>query len=461
MTHSQSSGRVLVVDDDASVRKVLAALLRQAGHAPVEADSGERALAELVGCSVDIVLTDLRMPGMDGMALLKRVAREWPCVPVVMITAHGTVPVAVEAMRAGAADFILKPFDREDVLHAVNKALATAAHLSNRIPAAPERPAEIVGDSPAMQQVDDMLRRVAGSRATVLIRGESGTGKELAARAVHTYGPRAERPFIVVHCAALPEALLESELFGYEKGAFTGAVGRKPGRVELAEGGTIMLDEVGEVPLTMQPKLLRLLQEGEYTPLGGTRSCKADVRFVAATHRNLESMVQEGTFREDLFYRLSVVPIRLPPLRERTSHDILALASHFCEVAGAQNGRPGRFLTASALSLLARQPWPGNVRELENFAERLVIVCDGPEIGEHDVQRELDAQATLSTRGSAPSSSADAASAGSLDAHRRDAERRALEDALARAGNNRTQAARILGVSRRTLYNKLAEHGIA
>jgi two-component system response regulator AtoC len=308
---------VLVVDDDPALGKVVGALLAQDGIEARCVRSGAEALAALAERPVDVVITDLRMPGMDGMTLLGKISAEHPGTPVIMFTAHGSVPLAVEAMKRGAAEFVLKPFAREELLFVVHKALATAAQAEARPLDTAPAAGRFTGASQAMRECQSLVTRAAAGTATVLLRGESGTGKEVAARAIHDQSPRRKGPFVRVHCAALPDALLESELFGYEKGAFTGAVQRKPGRVELSQGGTLFLDEIGDTTLSVQVKLLRLLQEKEYERLGGVETLKADVRFVAATHRDLEAMIKSGTFREDLFYRLSVVPIGLPPLRER------------------------------------------------------------------------------------------------------------------------------------------------
>ena len=447
---------VLLVDDEPGIGVVLRALLAQDGIASHAVTSGAAALAALAERPYDVVVTDLKMPGMDGLALLTEVGRRWPEVPVILLTAHGTVAVAVEAMKAGAADFLEKPFDPEGVRYVVRKALTVARHAHARPPAA--QPGGFVGDSAPMREVFERLRAVARSQATVLIRGESGTGKELAARALHEASPRCEGPFVALHCGALPDALLESELFGYEKGAFTGATARKPGRVELAHGGTLFLDEIGDVSAAVQLKLLRVLQEKRYERLGGTQTLTADVRFVAATHRDLAEMVKRAEFREDLYYRLNVVPIWMPPLRERPG-DIDALARHFCAALGAANGRPEVTLDAGAIEALRRAPWPGNVRQLQNFIERLVVLTSGERITAADVARELTArgelgfEATPSERGAAPD--------GPLDARMRETEREALVAALDRAGGNRTLAAKMLGVGRRTLYTKLKEHGIS
>jgi len=441
---------VLVVDDDPAVGRVLSGLLTQAGWRSRWVSSGAQALAELQKLPTDLMITDLRMEGMSGMELLARARAEFPEIPVVVLTAHGTVPIAVEAMKAGAADFLLKPFDREEVLYTVRKALTRAAATA----APPAGTEQLLGSSPGMQEVLDQLRRVAPGASTVLLRGESGVGKELAARALHQLGARRDKPFVAVHCAALPETLLESELFGYEKGAFTGAASRKPGRVELAAGGTLFFDEIGEIPPAIQVKLLRLLQERTYERLGGAETCHTDVRFVAATHGPLEELVKQGRFREDLFYRLNVVPIFIPPLRERRE-EIPDLARHFCAQDAAANAKSLQ-LDPRALQLLSAQAWPGNVRELQNFIERLVLFSDGPLIGESDVRRELGRRLGLP---SAPAQQGGELS-GTLEAQRRQVEREAVVAALQEAKGNRTAAARLLGISRRTFYNKLEEHGL-
>ena len=445
-----SPGHVLVVDDDSAVGTVLEALLEQGGIESSWVGSADKALDQLARRIVDVVVTDVRMPGMDGLQLLKEIRARFPGVAVIVMTAHGTVPLAVEAMKAGAADFVMKPFDREEVLYSVRKALAAAPHAEQEAAAQPATSAGLLGDSGPMREVSRLIERAAAGDATVLLRGETGTGKELAARELHRRSPRRAAPFVAVHCAALPEALLESELFGYEKGAFTGAASRKPGRVELVQGGTLFLDEIGDIPPSVQVKLLRLLQERSYERLGGTRTLAADVRFVAATHRDLEAMVKAGQFREDLFYRLNVVPIWMPPLRDRPG-DVARLAHQFCAALSDAHGRGGCELLPDAIELLTAHRWPGNVRQLQNFVERLIVLSDEPRIGAVDVEREL-------ARGPVPAAVKDAAEVGlSLGARRRDAERQALQEALGRARGNRSLAARLLGISRRTLYTKLDE----
>jgi two-component system response regulator AtoC len=456
---SKSLGAVLIVDDDPAVSLVLAGLVAQEGYEPRVASSGEEAVHLLETELADVVVTDLQMPGMSGIDLLSRIATTWPDIPVIILTAHGTVQVAVEAMKAGAQDFILKPFDRAELLYVLNK-VVTKVHRAEGLPLhLADHSAGMVGTSAAMQQLDALIRRVAPASSTVLIRGESGTGKELVAKAIHATSLRRDRPHITIHCGALPNELLESELFGYEKGAFTGAASRKPGRVELADGGTLFLDEIGEMPLPLQVKLLRLLQQKEFDRLGGRRPVRVDIRLLAATHRNLEQMVQSGQFREDLFYRLNVVPIWVPPLRDRRE-DIGPLTDHFCEMFAKANNRPGIRFDPHAIRLLMQQPWPGNVRQLQNLVERLVVVSERLNITADVVERELCSQPPtllLDTRQVKPTPGADLQT---LDMHRRDAERSALATALKQANNNRSLAARLLGVSRRTLYTKLHDHGI-
>jgi two-component system response regulator AtoC len=459
MPSTTTTTAVLLVDDDPAVGKVLGGLLGQEGIDSRGVHSGRDALLALEAEPFDVVITDLRMPEMDGMDLLSRILEKWPDQAVIVLTAHGTIATAVEAMKLGARDFLVKPFDGEEVVHVVRRALTAARRTTEAIPEARVAPTGLLGNSAPMQEIGVLIERAARSTATVLIRGESGTGKELVARAVHELSTRKSGPFIKLSCAALPDTLLESELFGYEKGAFTGAATRKPGRVELAHGGTLFLDEIGDVPLATQVKLLRVLQEREFERLGGTHSIKVDVRFVAATHRDLEASVAKREFREDLFYRLSVIPLRIPPLRERTE-DIAILARHFCTGHAVANDKPGTSLDVAALELLAAEPWPGNVRQLQNFVERLIVMSDGPVIGPLDVRRELGREKALS--GSlAPAPPATLLDLASIDAQRREVERNALVTALQRARNNRTVAARILGVSRRTFYNRLQEYGIS
>lgn len=452
---------ILVVDDDPCVGLVLAGLLEQAGFHATHVDRASLALSVVRQCSPDLVVTDLRMPEMDGMALLSVLRRDHPRTPVVMLTAHGDVAVAVEAMKRGAADFVTKPFDRQNVLAVIRGALPPDSSgvlhrsfdptndvvgLAQTVAVHAGGVSNLLGDSPAMEDVRRLIDRAARSCAHVLVRGESGSGKEVVARAIHASGPRRSGPFVAVHCAAIPEDLLESELFGYERGAFTGAAARKPGRVELAERGTLFLDEIGDVSPTTQVKLLRLLQERTYQPLGATREVRADVRFIAATHRDLGAMVRAEEFREDLYYRLDVLPVWVPALRDR-GDDITALARTFCSRASAENGRATRF-TEAALARLSSYGWPGNVRELHSLVERLVVFSDLPEISTDEVERELSLKRGFFHGGPGSDEL-------TMSARRTDAEQRAVVEALERAGGNRVKAAQLLGVSRRTLYNRL------
>ncbi|HRH00589.1 MAG TPA: sigma-54 dependent transcriptional regulator [Polyangiaceae bacterium] len=465
------SRSVLVVDDDVAVAEVLGAQLRQAGFSSRVVHSGAAALEALEARPFSVVLSDLRMPGMDGHALMREIGARWPELPVVILTAHGTVSSAVEAMKAGAADYLQKPFERAELVFVLGKVLEGVRHTAERAPSAASATRDLVGESAPMRGVRELVERAARSTATVLIHGETGTGKELIARAIHDGSARAKKAFIKLHCAALPDALLESELFGYEKGAFTGATQRKPGRVELAHEGTLFLDEIGDITPATQVKLLRVLQEREFERLGGTQTVRVDVRFVAATHRDLPAMVAAGQFREDLYYRLNVVPLTVPPLRERPG-DIAALALRFVAEHASQSGRP-LVLGEPALARLSGLPWPGNVRQLQNFVERLVVLSDGPTLTVADVEREIARAAPASTPpASTPSASTSAPAApppsgppsatsgGTLHSAQRDAGRDAVREALERAKGNRTLAARLLGISRRALYYKLDEYAI-
>jgi DNA-binding NtrC family response regulator len=460
---------VLVVDDDVALGRVLVAMLGQAGFSSVHVTSGAEALRRLEARPFDALLTDLRMPEMDGMAVLKAVGQRWPAVPVIMLTAHGSVRGAVEAMKAGAVDFMVKPCEKEELVFVLDKALTATRRERGGVPSAPTGDLGMIGDSPAMRALRARIQRAAAATSTVLIRGETGTGKELVAHAVHAGSERRDGPLVKLNCGELPETLLESELFGHEKGAFSGAVGRKPGRVELAHKGTLFLDEVGEMSASMQVKLLRVLEYREFQRVGGTQKIEVDVRFVAATHRDLEARVASGEFREDLYHRLYVVPLDVPPLRERHG-DVELIASKLCALFGHNNNRPAVRFTDESLALLAAQPWPGNVRALRNVVERLVVLVESDEIGPLDVEREMarrplgggvaprsEGGGTGGTGGSSPAGGGPA----SLPARRHDAEKDAVLHALARANNDRTLAARLLQVSRSTLYNKLRKSGLA
>jgi DNA-binding NtrC family response regulator len=438
--------KVLVVDDEPSMVKVLSGFLAQEKIPCVTASSGEAALKVLHAEDIGVIVTDLKMTGMDGLQLLEHALNIDRSLQVILMTAHGTAEVGQRAWEMGAAGYVRKPFDRDEILFEVRRAL-DRTQAGGEVA---ETPGEMVGQSPPMKDIYAMVARVAPTSSTVLIRGESGTGKELVARAVHDQSKRKGKAFIKVICAALPETLIESELFGYEKGAFTGAAASKPGRFELAEGGTIFLDEIGELTPATQVKLLRILQDRQFERVGGTQTLRADVRVLAATHRDLEALVREGKFREDLFYRINVVPIRMPALRERPA-DIPLLAEHFLKKFRQEHGKTSVKLDGKAIDALAAHGWPGNVRELQNVVERLVVLNQSGLILEQDVRPCLAPRLT-----DAPASGPVA-----LGASVAGAEKAAIESALKAAGGNRTHAAKALGISRRTLHNKLNEYGIS
>ena len=444
------SPTVLVADDEVGLRESVERALRREGFSVVQAEDGQAALDALRRGGVDLLLADLRMPGLDGLELLRAAKLLCPEVEVIVLSGHGTVEEAVQAMKEGAFDFLTKPLERAQLVRTVRQALDhRALVLENR--SLQRRldelvgAGEIIGESPAIRQLLALVKRVAPASATALIQGESGTGKELVARALHEGSPRRGRPFIRVNCAALPETLLESELFGYERGAFTGASARKEGRFELADGGTLLLDEVGDLSAATQAKLLRVLQEGEFERLGGTKTVKVDVRIVAATNQDLALLVRERRFREDLYYRLNVITIEIPPLRER-GEDIPLLAQHFLRVHAAKNHRELQGFTEAALDKLRAYPWPGNVRELEHAVERAVILTRGNLIDLADLPPAVS-QAEPATRVvSIPVGMP-------LD----EVEQRLIEETLRLTKGNKELAAKLLGIASRTIYRKLKE----
>jgi DNA-binding NtrC family response regulator len=444
---------VLIAEDEANMRRVLCALLERDGFRTVEASDGAAALELLAREAVDAILTDLRMPKLNGLELLEQVRRRHPEIPVVMLTAHGTVGSAVEALKQGAFDYLTKPFDPDDVRQVMEKAVSTRrlAAREARLPSDENPEPLLVGESVLLRDVRHVIERVAPTPATVLIMGESGTGKEIVARTLHRASAVRTGPFVKVNCAAIPEGLLESELFGYEKGAFTGAAGRKPGRFELADGGTLFLDEIGEMPLAAQPKLLRAIQEGRFYRVGGTETLHVSVRLVAATNRDLREEVRTGRFREDLFYRLHVVPITLPALRERPE-DIPVLARLFVERFAARLQRPVTGIEPAAMDALRAHAWPGNIRELENAIERAILLCDGTTLGPRDLPPEISA----GVRPVAPSAEATPLRERIRAATQR-IERDAILEALRLTEGNVTRAAKELGLSRRGLQLKMKE----
>ncbi|GMV36616.1 MAG: transcriptional regulator [Fimbriimonadales bacterium] len=386
---------ILVVDDEQNIRRILQAALERDGYRVLTAESGLVALDMIKSEPVDLIITDVMMPDMDGVELLSHISETLPDAAIILITAYGTIPQAVSAIRMGAHDYITKPFDLEVLRNVVANSLADRADSKRnqkRRSRKAAAPTDFVAESPAMRQVLEIVEQVASSRATVLLTGESGTGKEVVAKMIHERSPRSGKPFIAVSCAALPETLLEAELFGHEKGAYTGAVGRREGRFELADGGTLFLDEIGEVPLSVQVKLLRVIQERELERLGATKPVRVDVRLVAATNRDLQQAVDEGSFRADLFYRLQVVHIELPPLRDRPE-DIRPLALRFVQKYCAENAREPLALADEAIEALLTYRWPGNVRELENVIERAVVLArpDAQAIGPELLPQSLRA----------------------------------------------------------------------
>jgi len=455
---------VLIVEDRDSLRTMLCRALESNGHRVVEARDEPEAVEQLRACAPAVVLSDLRLPRGDGFGVI-RAAKEFdPETPVIVMTAYGSIQDAVLAMKQGALDFLAKPVDPDHLLLLVGRAVAqrrlVAEYLFLKEELAARRGLpEIVGTAPALKQVSLAVQRAAGSDATVLLEGESGTGKELFARAVHAFSPRSAEPFVAINCAAIPDALLETELFGHEKGAFTGAAGRKPGKFEIADGGTIFLDEIGDLPLTLQAKILRALEQRAFERIGGTATIRVDVRVVAATNRNLRAAVAAGRFREDLYFRLAVFPITIPPLRER-AEDILLLARHFVERFCREMNKPLMAVADDAQDALREYSWPGNVRELQNCIERAVILADGERLMAHH----------LNLRGREPAVErrdpwADIDLSGSLpEASRRviaEVERRKIQLALEQAGGDPGRASEILQVDYRSLVSMLKQHRIA
>src|SRR5882672_6313097 len=456
--------QVLIVDDEPNLRKILSAQLTRDGYDALTAEDGEQGLHLLREHHIDLIITDLKMPKVDGMTLLKRALEIEPELPVVLVTAHGTIDTAVEALKRGAFDFVTKPFDKDEVRQIVAKALKTRELRGADATSTPGARAArfgIIGVSPGIAELYAILQRVADTPTTVLITGESGTGKELVARALHEHSGRKEKPFIKVNCAAIPKELIESELFGYERGAFTGAVASKPGRFELANGGTLFLDEIGEIPIEMQVKLLRALQESEFERVGGIKTIRVDVRLVAATNRDLYKEVESGGFRKDLYYRLNVVPIVLPPLRDRKS-DIPQLVKHFVEKYNSRLGKHVEGIEPEADRVLVQHPWPGNIRELENVIERAVLFCDGPKVRVRDLPLEVrdDKLATTPVpAAAAPAPSPLPVTGDGLKQQVKAAtsrlERELIVHALDQTRGNVTHAARLLKISRKGLQLKM------
>jgi len=461
MNNAETPVTILIAEDNESMRTGMAETLAGEGYRVVQSSRGDTALELMETHHPGIIITDYKMPGATGLDVLKKARRILPDTEVIIITAYGTVDIAVDAMKSGAWDFISKPFSGEELCIKVRRAAESmerkqeAARLRDentylrREQELQYNYGEIIGESSAMQEVYRTIEKVAGNNTSVLILGESGTGKELAARAIHFNGPRRDKPFVKVNCGALARGVLESELFGHEKGAFTGAVRRKKGRFELAHNGTLFLDEIGELHPETQVKLLRVLQEREFERVGGEDTISVDVRIIAATNKDLQKQIAAGSFREDLYYRLCILPITLPPLRER-KEDIAMLARHFCHVKGADAGKHGIRITSHALQLLEAYTWPGNVRELQNIIERALVLCEGSTVAAGDLSFIHSAGLPLTgTPGSM-----------SLPETVRQVEINLIGRALSRAGNVKARAARLLGIKESTLYYKMEKLNI-
>ncbi len=448
---------VLIVDDEKNYLVVLGAFLSGEGYETLTADSAQRALEIVETTDLDLVLTDMKMPTMDGIELLKRIKQKVPDLPVVMMTAYGTVEKAVEAMQLGAFNFILKPFQNETLKQVIHKAVSTYGILkeNRRLVQALEnryRFDNIIGKSKPMQAIFDTILKVAHTKTTILITGESGTGKELIAKAIHFNSPRRNKPFVAISCAALSETLLESELFGHEKGAFTGATAMKKGRFELADGGTLFLDEIGEIPVSLQVKLLRVLEEMSFERVGGTRTIAVDVRLIAATNKDLKAEVQQHRFRKDLYFRLNVVHIKLPTLRER-SEDIPLLAAYFATRFAKESNKGEITFSPEAMRFLCNHRWPGNVREFENAIERAVLFSNGQEITPDDLPKDLVIFADLEIP-------IDWQKLSNLPETLDAIDKKLIQKALSLSNNVQSRAANLLGIPRANLQYRLKKYNI-
>lgn len=452
--------KILVVDDESLMREFITESLLSQGYEVDDAEHGARALEFMVNEAYDVILTDLKMPKITGIDVLKRAREKMPDAKVIIMTAYGTVENAVEAMKLGAFDYITKPFSVDEILMLVTRALEfTSLQMENRrLHSELEEvygTRSIVGKSPSMKTIFEVIETVSQSRSTVLVTGESGTGKELVARAIHYTSPRREGPFVKLNCAALPSELMESELFGHEKGAFTGAIRKFQGRFERADGGTLLLDEISEMSPHLQAKLLRVLQEREFEPVGSTETIRVDVRIIATTNRDLTELIEKGDFREDLFYRLNVINLHIPPLRERKS-DIHILAEYFLAMYNRENGKAIEGISDEVLDRWMRYEWPGNVRELENAVERAVVMCKGKLLESLDIAGLTD----RSTAGFGQVWRQGGVDAGSaVSSTLADMERELIMKTLEAQNGNRTTTADILRISVRTLRNKLALYG--
>ncbi|MFH1756219.1 MAG: sigma-54 dependent transcriptional regulator [Candidatus Latescibacterota bacterium] len=443
--------KIIVLDDESKICKLLQAELTDAGHTALSANRPRDALRLVCKHAADILITDLRMPDMDGITVLKEVKRDSPSTDVIVMTAYASIETALETMKQGAYDYIVKPFTTEELLMLIRrleeKRLLEAENRDLRSYLGKDLDQDILGHSKAISLVKKLIADLTDSETSVLIRGESGTGKELVAKAIHNVSKRSAGPFLALNCTAIPEGLLESELFGFEKGAFTGADRRKLGHFQLANGGTMFLDEIGDLPVSLQAKLLRVLENQIIRPLGGEKELKVNIRLISATHRPIEEFIAAGQFREDLFYRINVFPITIPPLRDRVE-DIPQLTAHFLRLAGRDAGA----ISDSALEKLSAYPWPGNIRELRNVVERATIICPAGQISPDDIHLG----STLGIPGRSEVSSMTGEDPLNLEEMEKQMIRRAIEQ----AGGNKSEAARLLGITRRALYGRLERYGI-
>jgi len=456
---------ILVVDDEKNMRRILCSMLEKQGYLVHTAEDGLQAVAILAENPISVLITDIKMPNMDGMALFNHTFAHHPDIPVILITAHGTVDSAVEALKKGASDYITKPFDLVEMRQVVAKAIQTRElNGRNYHPDLEELGRfDIIGRSERMMSIYNVISKVADSPSTVLVTGENGTGKELVARALHQHSSRSNKPFIAINCAAVPHSLMESEFFGYQKGAFTGANTSKAGRFELADGGTLFLDEIGDIPIEMQVKLLRVLQERRFERVGGIETIQVDIRLIAATNKDLKSLIDEGSFREDLFYRLNVVPIQLPPLRDRRE-DIPLLVQHFLEKFNQRLSKNITGVTPEGLKYLQEHHWKGNIRELENVIERCVLLSNGPQITMQDLPSELLQQSESSSAPIYIPPAIDASASLSLPQmwkkHKERLETEMIRRALEQTDGNVTKASEILGISRKSMQKKMKDLGL-
>jgi len=445
---------ILIVDDDRNICKVLKGLLQSVGFDVLTAYDVDTAMLIIDEQDLNLIITDLRMPGKSGMALLTLSKEKKPAVPVIMITAYGNIEAAVIAIKQGAYDFITKPFDEHELLNVVKKALAESQKNKELLSAYFDEGShflpEIIGKTPVIEQVFQTVRKIAPTDSTVLITGETGVGKELIARAIHLASHRHDQSFVKINCVAIPETLLESELFGYEKGAFTGAVINKPGRFEIAHQGTIFLDEIGEMSLHLQAKLLSVLQDKAFERVGGVKTIKVDVRIIAATNKDLQSAMKAGIFRSDLFYRLHVVPIHIPPLRERKD-DLITLTDYFLKKFTAKYRKQITTITPEVIASFTQYDWPGNIRELENVLERIILMSENDTLSLDQVPSEIRVTEPMNETSTLKEK---------VDSLSHTTEKQLIIDALNKTNQNRTKAAELLSISRRTLQKKIKEYGL-